>query len=52
MKPWPEQFIFAWAMLNETTWVGVFNLIIIPLFICGLSNKIWESKILSKNRSL
>ncbi len=45
MKQWPEQFFIAWAMLSDNTWMGVFNLIIIPLFLCGLSKKIWASKI-------
>jgi hypothetical protein len=38
-----SNFFLKFGWINEETWVGVLNLIIIPLFLLGLNKKIWTS---------
>ncbi|PRP70837.1 hypothetical protein BUE93_11230 [Chromobacterium amazonense] len=44
MKEFVELFFMKWGVLNDGTWFGVFNLVIIPLFALGVVKRFWMSR--------
>ncbi|OHX10259.1 hypothetical protein BI347_20910 [Chromobacterium sphagni] len=44
MKDFALLFFTKWGLLNDTTWMGIFNLLVIPLFALGMMKRVWTSK--------